>query len=413
MRSIALPCILCLLLAGPVHSQEPHRDPVIAWNAEFLKAVCLSSTAPGLVSRNMAIMHSAMYDGLAAIRGEEGILFNAHDLDKPVNEEAFLEILGAEMVRVFYPSMSGVISQQLENSLSQFDAATVEAARGFSDRVMRAAFHARAADGAANTLTYLPKDAIGKWRRTPPDYRPPELSHWFHVAPFVLPSAEFLRPPPPPSLDSELYARDVNEIRRLGSADSTSRTTEQTEIAKFWSCFSYTSTPAGHWNQILSGILRNRAGTDYLFSARAYALLNLALADAGIAAWDCKYHYEFWRPVQAIRQSDQDKNPDTVIDPNWSSLLEAPPHPEYVSGHSTFSAAGARMLAHVLGTDSIDFVATSETYPDAPRRFSSLWECALECGISRIYGGIHYGFSSRAGLELGSQVADYVFEHAF
>jgi hypothetical protein len=392
-----------------LHGQEPVIDPISTWNQEFLRAVRLSSTAPGLASRNLAIMHSAIYDGMASIRGEERVIFTRIQPDTKIDESAFLEIIGAEMVRVFYPSLSGAIQTKLDNRLAGLDSDAISTARAFSKRIMKAAFEAREQDGAANTLTYIPKDEIGKWRRTPPDYRPPELSHWYNVHPFVLPAVDFLRPPPPPPLNSEPYAASLNEVEQMGSLHSTLRTSEQTQIAEFWSCFSYTSTPAGHWNLILGNIITNENVSDHLFIARAYALLNLALADVGIAAWDCKYHYEFWRPVQAIRQADEDNNPETRQDPVWESLLEAPPHPEYVSGHSAFSSAGARMLMHVFGTDAISFTAHSETFPDDPRHYDSLWACAEECGISRIYGGIHYGFSNRAGLELGKQVADYVF----
>ena len=196
----------------------------------------------------------------------------------------------------------------------------------------------------------------------------------------------------------------------LGARDSSVRTGEQTEIARFWSYFSYTSTPPGVWNEI-AGTLAESHGLDGKETVELFCLLNLALADAGIVAHETKFHYNFWRPVHAIHRAEEDGNPATVKDPNWQPLLEAPPHPEYVSGHSTFSGAGAQVLTLYFESEDLPFSLSSESFTDHPRQFDSPWAAAQEAGRSRIFGGIHYGFSNRAGLEAGRKVADYVFEH--
>src|SRR3989442_15015252 len=152
------------------------------------------------------------------------------------------------------------------------------------------------------------------------------------------------RPLGPPALNSAQYAADVNQVRALGSLNSTNRSPEQSLIARFWSDFSFTVTPPGHWNQIAQNVVTNRP-TTLIESARLFALLNIAMADAGICVWDAKYVYNFWRPVTAIQQADTDGNPDTEGDPDWLPLLNTPAFPEYVSGHSAFSAAAAAVLA--------------------------------------------------------------------
>jgi membrane-associated phospholipid phosphatase len=146
------------------------------------------------------------------------------------------------------------------------------------------------------------------------------------------------RPSGPPALSSDKYAADFNQVKTLGAKNSTVRTPEQTEIAQFWSDGAGTYTPPGHWNQIAEEVATKR-NTSLVDEARLFALLNIALADAGIAAWDAKYAYDFWRPATAIRQADFDNNPQTTADPTWDSLIGTPPFPEYVSGHSTFSGA--------------------------------------------------------------------------
>lgn len=144
--------------------------------------------------------------------------------------------------------------------------------------------------------------------------------------------------------------------------------------------------------------------------ARLFALINVAMADAGVATWEAKCHYNFWRPVTAIQRADEDENPRTENDPAWNSLLPCPPHPEYVSGHAAFSGAAATVLAAYLGSDQVEFTATSDDVPGVTRRFTSLRRCAEEIARSRILGGIHYTFAGRNGIELGEKVAALTLE---
>ena len=168
-----------------------------------------------------------------------------------------------------------------------------------------------------------------------------------------------VRPPGPPALDSAAWAQDYNEVKELGAATGSTRTPEQSLIAQFWADGAGTETPPGHWNSIARDV-SERLETPLIEKARLFALLNVALADAAICAWDAKYTYAFWRPVTAIRNGDIDGNDDTVADPTWSSFIVTPPFPDYVSGHSTFSGAAATVLALFYRTDDVAFTATSD-----------------------------------------------------
>jgi membrane-associated phospholipid phosphatase len=201
----------------------------------------------------------------------------------------------------------------------------------------------------------------------------------------------------------------MEEVRRLGGEKSKDRTEEQTLIAKFWSDFSYTSTPPGHWNHIARDLVRVRQ-LPLAETARLFALLNVAMADAGIAVWDTKYHYNLWRPITAIRRAGEDGNAATAPDPAWMSLLPSPPHPEYVSGHAGFSGAAARILAQQFGGDAVELATTSDSVPGVVRHFHSFQSCAEEIARSRVYGGIHYAMSGRAGLALGKRVAEHTLK---
>ena len=201
-------------------------------------------------------------------------------------------------------------------------------------------------------------------------------------------------------------ARRTRRISRRSGVwagpDSTERTAEQTLIARFWADGAGTATPPGHWNQIADDVARQR-DTDLVQNARLFALLNIALADAGIASWDAKYYYGFWRPITAIREAGADGNALTMPETDWSPLLATPPFPSYTSGHSTFSGAASEVLSFFFGPEHRVHHSTDDL-PGVVRSFDSFSEAAEEAGMSRIYGGIHFGFDNRDGLAQGRAV---------
>jgi hypothetical protein len=225
-----------------------------------------------------------------------------------------------------------------------------------------------------------------------------------------LTSGSQFRPPAPPSLKSFAWAADFNLVKAIGSANSRVRTPKQTETAKFWGYGPGSSTPPGHWNQVAQAVLRSRT-TSIEENSRLFALLNIAMADAGIVSWDCKYVFNFWRPIAAIREAATDGNSLTTADPNWTPLLETPPFPEYTSGHSTFSAAAAVALAHFFKTDRMPFTVGSDDLPTVQRSYERFSEAAIESGLSRIYGGIHFMAANIYGLSTGTSVGLYVSSH--
>jgi hypothetical protein len=259
-------------------------------------------------------------------------------------------------------------------------------------------------DGSRRRVAYTPDTAVGLWRPTPPGFKAALLPQWPEVRPFGVRDVAAFRPEPAPALTSAEYTRDFNEVKRLGSRDSATRTADQTIIAWFWDDGAGTSSPPGHWN-LIAQVVARRQGNTVPENARLFALLNVALADAGIVCWDCKYRFRVWRPITAIRQADRDGNPDTLADVRWNPLLETPPFPSYTSGHSTFSGAAAAALAHFFGTDAVAFTVGSEGLAATERSFARFSEAAAEAGRSRIYGGIHYEFDNRVGLALGRAVA--------
>ena len=214
-------------------------------------------------------------------------------------------------------------------------------------------------------------------------------------------------------MTSQAYADAYHKTKDLGSATSTTRTADQTEIAKFWADGKGTYTPPGHWNQIANDAAK-ASGDSISVDAKLFAQLNVALADAGIAAWDTKYTYATWRPITAIQHGDSIGNPGITADASWQPLLATPNHPEYVSGHSTFSAAAAAVLDAAFGTQ-FSFDTTSESLSGVTRSFANFDAAVAEAGESRIYGGIHFEFSNTAGQAIGKQVGTWAlqsFDHS-
>ncbi len=395
-------------MAVVVVAASARANPVLDWNALMLDAIRADNTGPTLSTRNLAILDASMYDAVNSIARTHQPYLSYLDAPPATSPEAAVLAAGREVMLTLYPSFQPRTQSLYEEGLSALPAST-DTTNGVTlgKQVADLMLQHREGDGANTQVPYIPSDAPGQWRRTPPFYRPPLDPQWRYVQLFALPDTESFLPPPPPALTSEQYAQDFNEVKAIGGADSTLRTAEQSQIAVFWSDFSYTAMPPGHWHEIAATIVRSR-NTNLEDTARLMALLSIAQADAAIVCWEVKYRYNTWRPVTAIQRADEDGNPATDPDPNWVGYLNSPNFPEYVSGHSTFSKASAEVLTRFYGTDAISFTATSDSLPGIFRSFTSLAACANEVGLSRIYGGFHFQSANREGKATGARVGDFV-----
>lgn len=257
---------------------------------------------------------------------------------------------------------------------------------------------ARRDDGADRSVPYQPGLQPGRYRPTPPDFTPAIMTQWGALKPFVLRDPAQFRPQPPPAIGSEQASADVDEVRKIGAKAGSQRSDEQSEIARFW----YENVGQG-WNRIARKVAMDR-GLDLWANARLFALLNAAIADGFISAFEAKYHYAYWRPATAIRES---------LDPAWLSYLDTPPVPDHPSAHAVTGAAAAAVLARCFGSDFLSFTTTSgDPYPGLVRRFWSFSEAARENGASRVLAGIHFSTAVRAGLGQGDAVGAWAFDNA-
>jgi hypothetical protein len=395
-------CIGAINLASSI-GIPAKGDVVTEWNNAALDAIRAGSTAPPIASRSLAILHVSIYDAVNGIaRTHEPYLVQSAVSASASREAAACAAAHETLVNLF-PSR-----------ISSFDALHAAILAGIPDGPHKSAgivwgefvanqiLAARANDGSTAIVPPPGGSGPGVWVPTPPAFLPYALPQWGFVTPFAMTSSSQFRPPGPPSLDSQRYAADYDEVKELGAAVGSTRTEEQTEIALFWADGAGTETPPGHWNSIAQTIAAAE-GNRLEENARLFALLNIAMADAAICAWDAKYTFDFWRPVTAIAFAEPELN--------WMSFIVTPPFPDYVSGHSTFSAAAAAVLPLFYGTEDLPFIIGSDFLPDVYRSFPTPLAAAGEAGDSRVYGGIHFRSASEDGLQAGISIGDWTYAH--
>ena len=387
-------------------------DAVLDWNAHAARAiVTVGGQVPPRALIRLAMVHLAIYDAVNAI---EGAPFESYasvpNVVRPASAEAAAATAAYDVLVALFPAQVVDLDAKYAASLAALpdDIAKVNGI-AVGQQAASAILIARAQDGRDATVPYVPGSGPGVWTPTPPAFLAAQAPETPFVQPFTLNSASQFRPEAPFSLASEDWARDYNEVKALGSAVGSSRTAEQTDIARFWS-----DNPPLQWNRAWRA-LSVAKGLGLADNARYFAMLTSASADALIACWDAKYSYNFWRPVTAIRAGDSDGNPETEPDPVWIGLLVTPNHPEYPAAHGCFSGASTETLKYFFGTDEIAFRMDSNVagLVDPVRTYSRFSDALTEVLDARIYGGMHYRNSTRIGANIGKQVSRYTTRHSF
>ncbi len=373
-------------------------DQILQWNELALEAIRKDRTAPPLAARNLAILHAALFDTVNTI--DRRYLPYRVDLKaiEPIHVEAAVAACAARVLSELYPGQARTFDRAMQKMLDTIPASRprtlgIGVGRYVADRLL----DWRREVDVEQKVAYRVTNRVGMWRPTPPSFDDALLPAYGQTRRFGVSDKFDPRFVPPPALSSEEMRDDLAEVRRLGGIDSNHRTAEQTLIAEFWNDGPGTSTPAGHWNQIARMVALEQ-GNSLTENARIFALLNLALADAAILCWECKYRYRLWRPVTAIRQTE----------PDWSPLLLTLAFPSYTSSHSTFSGAAATILTEIMGKDEVEFTVGSDGVPGAERTYKGFWEAAREAGRSRIYGGLHFECDNREGLALGKRIGEEI-----
>jgi hypothetical protein len=399
LRRILTATLLLTALGAPAFA-----DVVTDWNAVALDAFRAARTSPPVASRALAILHVSIYDAVNGISRTHRAYLVRSSVPASASREAAAAAAAHRVLITLFPDRSADFDALLATTLSTIrQGPQRDAGVAWGESVASQILAARANDGADAVVPLPPGSGPGSWVPTPPGSAPYLLPQWGMLVPFAMISSDQFRGAGPPRLDSATWAADYNEVKALGAAVGSSRNADQSQIAQFWADGAGTETPPGHWNHIAQDVAA-MTGLSLEENARLFALMNIAMADAAICAWDAKYTYNNWRPVTAIRAGYTDGNPATAPDATWSSFIATPPFPDYVSGHSTFSAAAAAVLALFYGTDDLAFVTGSDALPGVSRSFASLSAAAAEAAMSRVYGGIHFRFASQDGLTAGAQI---------
>jgi len=429
-------------------------DTVLEWNAIAIEAGKLDhgvgaphlQGGPTATSRALGIVHGAIYDAVNAIDGSYApwLVTDVH-AQKSASIDAAIAQAGHDTLVALYPYLSSMFDSALASDLARLPSGTAKKGVAVGKAVAAEVLSVRAHDGSDLPMDYTPGTLPGEWRPDPLHPTQNALGpDWGKVAPFGMQSASQFQIPAPPALTSQEYADAYNEVKSLGSATSTTRTADQTIAGIYWGYDGTPGlgTPPRLYNQIAQVIAKQQHNTE-VENARFFALINFAMADAGIACWNDKFTHNFWRPITAIRENDPGTGPTGLGsnnpylvgqgDVNWTPLGApndngggtnfTPPFPAYASGHATFGAALFKTMADYYGTDNISFTFVSDefngitkdqngdTRPLIPRSFSSLSQAMEENGQSRIYLGIHWHFDKVEGITCGTHIADYNFSH--
>lgn len=397
--------VLISIGAAMFASPTVRADAVTDWNRTAGDIIVASGMGPLPADRALALVQTAVYEAANAITKRY-----------PASDLKLKSTPGASVAAAVAAANRATLSQLTPSQLAAIDAAYRAALASIPDNAAKThgiAVGEKAAveilarrtdDGATAEESYRPHTAPGVYVPTVI----PEAPHWLQIKPWLMKRGDQFRPGPPPQLTSEVWARDYNEVKALGSKHSTERTAAQTEIARFWE---EVMPPIYH------GVLRSVAdtsGRDLTQNARLFAAATQASSDALIAVFDAKYHYGFWRPVTAIRNGDIDGNDATERGPSWIPFVETPMHPEYPCAHCIVAGAVGTVLKADIGAGQTPLLTTeSRAAGGVTRSWKTVDELVQEVANARIYDGVHYRNSGEVGTAMGKQIGELAIKKYF
>ena len=390
--------------AFTVSSSAESQQQVLDWN-RFAQQIIVADNGyinPLPATRALAMMHLAMHDAINAAQPRYAT-YAIQTRDQQADPAIAAVQAAHDVLAAIYPKQKPALQAYLKQYLDDAGLAS-STAKGVAlgKRAAADVIAARANDNSTNEEPYKEGTAAGEYRFVP-GFNFVNMPHWRGVRPFALTSPSQFRVKGPPSLTSAEYARAFDEVRRKGAKQSDARSRDESHYAAFW----YELSDIG-WNRIARVVSREHP-QDLWATARTFALLNAALADSYIAGWDSKMHYDFWRPISAIRLAADDGNQATMPAPTWEPFLTTPPVQDYPSTHSVLGSAGAVVLASAFGRDDVafSFSSLSADSGNPTRSFRSFSEAARENAESRVMAGIHFRFAIEAGLALGQDIGHY------
>lgn len=398
-------------------------DAVTDWNVNASNAIFAAGPTAHASTLSFAMVQGAVYDAVNAIHGGYQPYLVKPAARRSDSEDAAVATAAHRVLVDVAPASKTALATQYQAALAAVPDGPGKTRGIATGEAAAAAMLAARANDGRNPTTPFPfvfGTTPGVWRVSPP-LTAPEPTPWVaNVKPFMLPSAAMVRSDGPNALTSDAYARDFKEVKSLGSLTSTRRSDDQTKAAIFWQ-----SQPMALYGGVMRS-LSARVGLSTAQNARLFAMVSLAAADGAIGCWSDKYHWNSWRPIDAIRLAATDGNPRTKADPDWRPLfdpatdttppLATPNFPEHPSGHSCVSGAVLNAMRQFFGTDRVAFDVVSSRFPGTPaqtRHFDRFSQALEEVIDARVWGGIHFRTADTQGAVIGRKVVDWQREHYF
>ncbi len=379
----ALPRALLLLLPMSAAS----ADTVTDWNARANALLVEARMGTPAAVRTMAVVQTAVHAAVAEA---------TRPGSAPETVDAAVAAANRIVLLKVVPTHKDAIETAYRTALiTVADADARNAGSEIGERAAGAVLATRANDGASAPEAYRPPTTPGAYVPT----AVPAVPQWASRQPWLLDSPAQFRPAAPPALESAIWARDFDEVKALGAKASTRRSEEQTAIARFWEF----SMPGIYHGLVAS--VASLPGRDALANARLYAVVAQAMDDALISVMDAKYHYNFWRPMTAIRNGDIDGHPATERDATWTPLIETPAHPEYPCAHCILAATVGTVLQAEITPGTI-LATASPSAQGATRRWRSTDSLMREVADARVFDGVHYRNSTEVGLAMGQRIGE-------
>jgi hypothetical protein len=391
------PTIIAAALSFALSAIPANADVIMDWNAKADAIGIEKQLVNSTNSRAQAMLHVAMFEAINAIDRRYTPYKLSLSADQSTSREAAAATAAHDVLVMLYPDQKADLDATLATSLSAIaDGETKSKGIELGKKAAAEIIALRTNDGSGAPESYRPQTSPGAYVPTVV----PIESTAAQIKPWVMKAASHFRPAAPPALTSEVWTRDLNEIREYGSLNSAKRSAEQTTIGRFWFF-----TGPRTFNSIVRQIATNK-NMDLVDCARLYALTAMAASDAFIAVFDGKYAYNLWRPITAIRNADTTNNPATPREVSWLPLGTTPMHPEYPCAHCIVASAVSNVLQSVVGNEVGEITLVSPTAPGVTRKWTRLSDYSDEVALSRIYAGFHYRFSTEAGKEMGKKIAE-------
>jgi len=409
-RAVIFGLLICVGGCSHAHGRGGD-DPevVIEWNEILERVVPAGGLAP---PRHYAMLHIAMFDAINSIQRAYRPYRSYVRASFGASPELAAAQAARDVLAAQFPASESTFDTALRSRIARTPSGQVRGSLQIGKAVAAAILTWRANDGwSATPAPYVLPELPGMYQPTPPAFAAPAFRQFADTQPFALLTSTQYLPGAPPSITTERYGKDFEEVKQVGAATSTVRTPEQTQLAQLFANVTSTTVHWALWNHVARDVVRAQR-LSLIETARAFALLNVAIHDGVQTSHTSKFVYGGWRPITAVHRADDDLNPLTIGDPSWKPLLTTPPYPAHAGNMACVGSSAARMLGLIFESDDVAFTATwigSPGQPNVSRKYASFMQLAHDQANSRIYGGIHFRYESVVSQEACPKVAEYVF----